>query len=128
MTTPAKSITSTAIVLLGHGSRDPLWQVPMQNLADRIRGSQPDMAVRTAFLEWAEPDLLQAVDELVAAGHRHIRLLPLFFGMGKHAREDLPLLVDSLNTRHPDLVLHVLPSAGEQAAVLDLLTRVALQT
>jgi sirohydrochlorin cobaltochelatase len=126
MTPTPTSTLPTAIVLLGHGSRDPLWQVPIQNLAERIRSTHEGMAVSTAFLEWAEPDLLQAVGSLVAAGHRRIRLLPLFFGMGKHAREDLPQLVDTLTRQYPTLELEVLPSAGEQTQVLDLLARLAL--
>jgi sirohydrochlorin cobaltochelatase len=98
----------------------------MQALAQRIRQASPGLEVQTAFLEWAEPDLPLAVASLLAQGHRRIRLLPLFFGMGKHAREDLPLLVDGLRERHPQLQLDVLPSAGEQEMVLDLLTRLAL--
>ena len=126
MTPTPTSPQPTAIVLLGHGSRDPLWQVPIQNLAERIRSTHDGMTVSIAFLEWAEPDLLQAVGSLVAAGHRRIRLLPLFFGMGKHAREDLPQLVETLTHQHPALELEVLPSAGEQTQVLDLLARLAL--
>lgn len=126
MTPTPTSPQPTAIVLLGHGSRDPLWQVPIQNLAERIRSTHDGMTVSIAFLEWAEPDLLQAVGSLVAAGHRRIRLLPLFFGMGKHAREDLPQLVETLTHQHPALELEVLPSAGEQTQVLDLLARLAM--
>ena len=73
-----------------------------------------------------EFDLPQAVEALLAEGHRQIRLLPLFFGMGKHAREDLPALVEALTRKHQALRLDVLPSAGEQQPVIDLLARLAL--
>lgn len=117
----------TAIVLLGHGSRDPLWRGPIESLAARVSELNPSMAVRCAYLEWATPTVPEAVDELLALGHVRIRLMPLFFGMGKHAREDLPQLAQDLKQRHPNLQLRVLPSAGEQSAVLDLLARVTLQ-
>lgn len=123
---PPSLLTETAIVLLGHGSRDPQWRVPMETLAARISQGHPDVVVRCAFLEWASPDVTSAVDELIAQGHVRIRLLPLFFGMGKHAREDLPELVKELREQHPELHLSVLPSAGEQAAVIDVLARLVL--
>ena len=126
MTYPPSSDV-TALVLLGHGSRDPLWRGPIENLADRITRLAPDQTVRCAYLEWSEPDLTVAVKELISLGHTRIRLFPLFLGMGKHAREDLPELVQNLRDQHPSLELHVLPSAGEQPQVLDLLAQVALQ-
>ena len=118
--------SDTALILLGHGSRDPLWRGPIEALAARISLAAPDMAVCCAYLEWVTPDVVEAVQGLVAQGHTHIRLLPLFFGMGKHAREDLPALVQHLREQHPQLQLRVLASAGEQGAVLDLLARLAL--
>ncbi|MBU3654241.1 MAG: cobalamin biosynthesis protein CbiX [Limnohabitans sp.] len=127
MSSTTSSATTTAMVLLGHGSRDPLWQGPIQSLAARIRLASPAMVVQTAFLEWATPDLTTSVESLMADGHRSIRLLPLFFGMGKHAREDLPQLVNELRARHPDLQLEVMNSAGEQDRVLDLLAQLALK-
>ena len=68
-----------------------------------------------------------ATRHLISLGHTRIRLFPLFLGMGKHAREDLPELVQNLRDQHPSLELHVMPSAGEQPQVLDLLAQVALQ-
>jgi sirohydrochlorin cobaltochelatase len=37
----------------------------------------------------------------------------LFFGVGKHAREDLPLLVDEIRASHPGIEVELLPTAGE---------------
>jgi sirohydrochlorin cobaltochelatase len=67
------------------------------------------------------------VEALVSQGHGRIRLMPLFFGMGKHAREDMPALVQALRDQHPALDLQVMPSAGEQSEVLDLLASLALK-
>jgi sirohydrochlorin cobaltochelatase len=125
--TSSTQVVTTALVLLGHGSRDPLWRGPIEHLANRISQLSPAVAVRCAYLEWSSPDMTTAVEELIALGHSRIRLLPLFFGMGKHAREDLPELVQTLRTRHPALELQVLPSAGEQSTVIELLAQLALQ-
>ena len=84
---------TTGIVLFAHGSRDPLWRRPIEAVATAIAARAPKAAVACAYLELVEPDLPTAVNRLLAQGARHVRVLPLFFGMGKHAREDLPELV-----------------------------------
>ena len=86
-----------AVIVFAHGSRDPLWRQPVQAVAQAIAARDPSCTVRCAYLELCEPTLAQAVDELVAHGATDIRVLPLFFGMGKHAREDLPALMRDLD-------------------------------
>ena len=125
--TPKLASDVSAIVLLAHGSRDPLWHGPVLEVAKRIREQSPGTTVSCAYLEWTTPDLPEAFRQLTAAGHQRIRLLPLFLGMGKHAREDLPALVTNLRSKHPHLWLEVMPSVGENVLLLDLLADVALK-
>jgi sirohydrochlorin cobaltochelatase len=99
----------------------------MEAVARRIAESAPGTTVCCAYLELAEPDLVTAVTSLVTGGVRHVRLLPVFFGMGKHAREDLPSLAQQLRDQHPGLTLEVLPAAGEQQRLIDLLADLALE-
>lgn len=115
-----------AILVLAHGSRDPLWHLPVQAVAERIRARAPQTAVACAYLELSTPHFAAAVDDLVAAGAGRITVLPLFFGLGRHAREDLPHLLDAARQRHPQVALLALPAAGEHPAVLDLLADLAL--
>jgi len=118
---------SRAIVLFGHGSRDPGWRAPMDAVAGRIRQRDSQVAVACAFLELQQPDLPAAVDALVAGGASRIAVLPMFLGVGKHAREDLPVLVDGIRQRHPGLALDVAQAVGENADLLDLLATLALR-
>ncbi len=118
--------TPRGTILLAHGSRDPEWRRPVLAVADLIRAMAPDVHVRCAYLELMTPDLATCVDELATLGASLITVLPLFFGMGKHAREDLPLLMAAAQVRHPDLVFDLRPAAGEQTAVIELLARIAL--
>ena len=114
-----------AIVLFGHGSRDPLWRAPIEAVATRLRAADGSLAVRCAYLELTEPDLPAAVGELVAAGATAVRIVPMFLGVGRHAREDLPLLVAGLRQAHPDLSFEVARAVGEEERVLDLLADIA---
>lgn len=115
------------IVLFAHGSRDPLWHRPMLAVAERIRQTQPGVAVQCAYLELTPPTLHEAVEALAAEGMRELRVVPMFLGVGKHAREDLPQLLATLRQTHPELRIDCQPPIGEQAAVIELLAAIALQ-
>ena len=117
----------TAVVLFAHGSRDPLWRIPIDAVAHEIRQQAPDMAVRCAFLELMAPDLAETVDALVADGHCAIRIVPMFLGVGRHAREDLPELVRTLQQRHPALQIDLQIAVGEQPEMTRCMARIALQ-
>ena len=115
----------TAIVLFAHGSRDPAWQRPMLAVAQRIRDQAPHAWVACAYLELTEPSLTQTVAQAVEAGHVHIRVVPMFLGVGKHVREDLPLLMAQLQAQHPQVLFDLQAAVGEQSAVLDALAQAA---
>ena len=118
--------TPRGIVLFAHGSRDPLWRAPIEAVAAQIRARQPETPVLCAYLEMCSPTLSDAASNLIAAGARQLRVFPLFFGVGKHAREDLPLLLAQLRAAHPDVAIELLPAAGEDDRLTALMADIAL--
>jgi len=123
-----------AIVLFAHGSRDPLWHRPMQAVAERVAALQASLpesttgavAVACAYLELSTPSLLDAVQALVDQGCTHVRVVPMFLGVGKHVREDLPVMLQALRDAHPHVAFEPLPAVGEHPHLLDLLATIAL--
>jgi sirohydrochlorin cobaltochelatase len=113
----------TAIILFGHGSRDARWREPMDAVATRVAAS--GLAVRCAFLELQEPNLVDAAKDLAAAGATHLTVVPMFLGMGRHAREDLPRLVDEIRRIRPALKIELRAPIGEDARMLDLIAAIA---
>jgi sirohydrochlorin cobaltochelatase len=116
-----------AVILFGHGSRDPLWRQPIDAVAARLRSRNASLLVRCAFLELDTPDLAGATAELVDEGATRISVLPMFLGTGRHAREDLPALVEKLRSRHRGVAIELRPAIGEDARVLDLLAQIAAE-
>ena len=114
------------IVLFGHGSRDPLWHRPMQAVEQRIRERDPSARVRCAYLELTQPDLTVATASLVADGVQHVTVVPMFLGVGRHAREDLPSLLDALRLEHPTVAFTLQSAVGEDVRLVDLLANIAL--
>ena len=117
---------SLGIILFAHGSREPQWRAPIEAVALQISARQPDVRVRCAYLEICEPSLFDAASDLIAAGARQLRVFPLFLGVGKHAREDLPLLIAQVRAAHPDVRIELLPAAGEYAQMTALMADIAL--
>lgn len=107
------------LILFGHGSRDPRWAEPLHAIAARLRARMPSSAVELAFLEIMAPDLTAAANRLIANGAISLQIIPVFLGQGGHVREDLPRLVRSLRSDHPDVNIRLSVAAGESAAVLD---------
>ena len=117
-----------AIVLFSHGSRDPLWRAPMEAVAARIAAHHPDRGVACAYLELCPPTLAEATDQLIAQGAASVTVVPMFLGTGKHAREDLPVLVQALRTAHPGVPFHVQAAIGEDPRMTALMADIASQS
>ncbi|MFT4196244.1 sirohydrochlorin chelatase [Ottowia sp.] len=117
---------SHGIVLFAHGSRDAAWHAPIEAVAARMRALAPGVRVACAYLELTEPGLPAAVQALLADGVRAVTVWPMFLGAGRHAREDLPCLLDALRARHPNVTFALQPAIGEHPDVLDTMARTAL--
>lgn len=116
------------LILFAHGSRDPQWRAPMEAVAARAAALAPQARVACAYLELMAPDLPSCAAVLVAQGSTSITIVPMFLGVGRHAREDLPLLVAELKHQHPQVSFELRPAIGEDARVVDMLARIALAT
>ena len=113
------------VIVFAHGSRDPLWHLPVEAVANAVRQRDAGVPVACAYLELSTPDLPTAAAQLVAQGCSHVRVLPLFFGMGKHAREDLPQLMAALRAQHPQVQFTVQQAIGEDPRMTALMADIA---
>lgn len=114
-----------AVVLFGHGARDPAWSKPLERVRDRVRASSPGLGVELAFLEFMTPALDEAIDALAAAGARRIVIVPMFIAQGGHLKNDLPKLVARAARRHPQREIVQASAVGEADAVIDAMAAFA---
>ena len=109
---------SAGIVLFAHGSRDPEWARPFEQLAASVaRTTQQPVAL--AYLELMRPPLDEAISALLKKGVTSIRVVPVFLGQGGHVKEDLPRLVSRARESHTQIAITLEPAIGEQPAVID---------
>ena len=119
--------TTTGLILLSHGSKDPIWRRNSEHLLALVQHAQPQAAVACAYLDWCTPALDVAVRDLLAQHPQlsHLTIWPLLFGVGKHASEDIPRLVATLAPQFPGIGMTIAPAMGEDARVMQLLATMA---
>jgi len=123
-----------ANILLAHGSRDPQWQVPFNDMTQAIKQHQPvsssgsitPVIVELAYMELCEPSLEQTCELLSQQGFNLLNIYPVFFAAGQHLRIDVPKQLKAIEA---DLgvrtKLH--PPVGQEKAVQEAITQVILQ-
>lgn len=107
------------IILLAHGSRDPQWTAPFEQVRAAVEHRLPECATALAYLEHSTPDFATAVDDLVARGTTLVEVVPLFLGPGGHVRNDVPHLIERAMARHARVRFVLKPFIGDVRAVLD---------
>ena len=114
------------LLLFAHGARDPAWAAPFEAVLARVRAARPQAQAALAFLELMQPDLAAAAAQLVQRGCTQIDVVPLFLGTGGHVRRDVPLLLQRLQSEHPDTLWTLHDPIGEHPDVIEAIAQAAL--
>lgn len=109
----------SAIILFGHGARDPRWAEPLHRIRAMLLARAPATPVELAFLEHLRPSLGEAVEALAMRGVERITLIPVFVAQGGHLREDLPELVRQACAANPGVLVRTAPAIGEVESLLE---------
>jgi precorrin-8X/cobalt-precorrin-8 methylmutase len=99
-------INQYAIVLAGHGSRDPKGVSEFEELAELIKQQSAPRAMRHGYLEFASPTIVEAVESLIKDGHKSIVVVPALLAAATHAKNDMPGILLMLKQSFPDIDLH----------------------
>lgn len=83
---------------LAHGSRHPDVRDSIDDVLTAVREAA-DLPVVSAFLDLTDPDLMAAVETVVAAGHTRAVVVPLLFTSAFHATVDVPEAVTEAAAR-----------------------------
>lgn len=115
-----------AILLYGHGARNPEWAEPFHRIRAAIKLREPKALVEPGFLELMRPTFDEGVACLVEQGATEIVVVPIFMAAGSHVKKDLPQLAANAMDRHPGLVIELAAPVGEVESVLAAMADYAL--
>jgi sirohydrochlorin cobaltochelatase len=94
-------MSETAVLLCGHGSRDPEAIVEFEELAAALRPRLPDVDFATGYLEFARPTIQDALTALAARGARRVLAVPGMLFAASHVKNDLPWELNSFAADNP---------------------------
>ena len=102
-----------AILLIDHGSRRPAANEMLDCMANLVQALVgPDVVVRHAHMELAEPSIEAGFAACVEAGAREVVAFPYMLSPGRHSTGDIPDLVAAAAARFPDVAWRVTPAFG----------------
>lgn len=114
---------SEALLLMGHGTRDPEGVDELLELLAAVRHAAPGCRVEAGVLEFPSPRLPSieaALDRLVDAGVIRLAALPLLLHEGGHSKHDIPEQLLVALERHPGLQVHTCTSLGIEPPLLEI--------
>ncbi len=121
-------MTKTRLVLFAHGSMDPRWRAPFEDLDRALAAELGRDRVTLAYMEFVGPTLLDAASNAARDQVQILRVLPLFLSAGAHVAMDIPEQATQARWQFPQLNVEVLPPIGEDPRFVTLLKVVARES
>src|SRR5262245_28957553 len=113
-------MSSTALLLIAHGSRRPEANADLEHLAEVIRKRGEFVPVVASYLELCEPGIAAGGDRCVAAGAAKVVLLPYFLSAGMHVMDDLTAARDELAKHHPGIEFVLAEPLGRHPMLVEI--------
>jgi sirohydrochlorin cobaltochelatase len=113
-------MSKTCAVLLSHGSRDASADLEMKKCAKAYQARHPEITVRFAYLELAEPFFIYELEK-AAQAFKIVRILPLFLFPGSHLKKDIPEIIKNVQAKNPQTQFQLAPSLGTSPVMAELI-------
>lgn len=110
---------TTALLLVGHGSRVPEAATEMARLAALVR-ARVEVPVSFGWLDHAEPLATDAGVEQLRGGAHRIVLVPLLLFSAYHARVDVPEVAETLRSVDPSAQVVIAKHLGLDPSLVSL--------
>ena len=101
------------ILIVDHGSQKREANDMLRSMADLIQTmAGPDVVVRYAHMELADPDIGAGFSSCVQGGATAVTVFPYMLSPGRHSTADIPRMVASVARAFPDVSFSVTPAFG----------------
>ena len=111
-----------ALVLAGHGTRDPAGQAVAAELVAAVQRLVPGIRVVPAYVDNQQPTVAGALRELAERGTTRAAVVPLLLTAATHGKIDIAAAVDQARAEWPQLSVGYGRPLGPHPALLDAVT------
>jgi sirohydrochlorin ferrochelatase len=117
-----------AILLIDHGSKRAEANVMLECMANLVQAmAGPEVVVRAAHMELAEPDIPMGLAACVEAGATEVIAFPYMLSPGRHSTSDIPNLVAQAAAGFPGVTTRMTDAFGVHEKLGELiLTRAGI--
>jgi len=91
----------------------------MSNLLQTMAG--PDVVVRYAHMDLAQPDIRRGFTDCVEGGATDITVFPYMLSPGRHSTADIPRMVAAAASTFPQVTFSVTPAFGVHEKLAELI-------
>jgi sirohydrochlorin cobaltochelatase len=109
-----------ALMIVGHGSRDPRGAREFHALVALVRRRNPSLTVEGGFIELSRPPISECVDRLAESGARNVAAVPLMLLAAGHAKDDIPATLVREKMGHPEMSFSYGRALGIRPELLEL--------
>ncbi len=93
----AEPVDRPGLLIIAHGSPSKVWNQPVLEQEQKVREGfgqdNPYTKIKVVFMEFAEPNVADGLEELQAAGCTRIVVVPLLIAPSSHSHWDIPALL-----------------------------------
>ena len=109
----------TAVLIVGHGSRDLAANVEFEALVSAYAARRPDVVVKHGYVELASPTLSDGLASAAQSAARVVAL-PLFLFAAGHVKNDIPIALESARKQNSGAHFVAARSLGVHPALAEL--------
>ena len=114
------SANDTALLLIGHGSRNRDGNKEILHFAAQWRDRHPDWRIEVCFIEHADVLLNEGLDR-AARNAKRVIAIPFILNAAGHVKMELPAAVEQARERHPGVHFDVVRHLGMGREIFDVL-------
>jgi sirohydrochlorin cobaltochelatase len=109
-----------ALLIVGHGSRDPRGARQFHDLVGLVRRRNPSLTVEGGFIELSRPPVSECVGRLAYREARTVAAVPLMLLAAGHAKDDIPATLVREKLSHPKMSFSYGRALGIRPELLEL--------
>lgn len=111
----------TGLLFLAHGSKVAETNETLKLYIEALSSRTDYDHVKGAYLQLMDPDLHEAIEDLVSKGVNTIDIFPFFLFKGNHMLMDIPVEIEAAQNNHPGLHIRFMDCIGYDEALVDLI-------